>query len=134
MELSHIHLAIHTELQKFSTFANALHKMCNLYCKKCVGLYDFLILIHVKRIFSLNKNVQVSSRFGKYYIHCIVLHIFRQVLFCAGNWGNHQNFEKAFLAKKYWELGKLKLPVFLKWPFYFIFFIFFIFFASSQCK
>ena len=25
-----------------------------------------------------------------------VLHIFRQVLFCAGNQGNHQNFEKSF--------------------------------------
>ena len=28
------------------------------------------------------------------YIHCTVLHINRQVLFGAGNQGNHQNFEK----------------------------------------
>ena len=29
-----------------------------------------------------------------------VLHIFRQVLFGAGNQGNHQNFEKSLLTNK----------------------------------
>jgi hypothetical protein len=31
-----------------------------------------------------------------------VLHIFRQVLFGAGNQGNHQNFEKSLLSYKCW--------------------------------
>ena len=31
-----------------------------------------------------------------------VLHIFRQVLFWAGNQGNHQNFEKSLLSYKCW--------------------------------
>ena len=31
-----------------------------------------------------------------------VLHIFRQVMFLAGNQGNHQNFEKSLLSYKCW--------------------------------
>ena len=36
------------------------------------------------------------------WLHCIytVLHMFRQVLFGAGNQGNHQNFEKSLLTNK----------------------------------
>ena len=36
------------------------------------------------------------------HLSCIytVLHIFRQVLFGAGNQGNHQNFEKSLLTNK----------------------------------
>ena len=38
-----------------------------------------------------------------------VLHIFRQVLFGAGNQGNHQNFEKSLLSYKFgfhWDEAK----------------------------
>ena len=33
-----------------------------------------------------------------------VLHMFRQVLFGAGNQGNHQNFEKSLLTNKLWHV------------------------------
>ena len=38
----------------------------------------------------------------KIYITYTVLHMFRQVLFWAGNQGNHQNFEKSLLSYKLW--------------------------------
>ena len=46
-----------------------------------------------------------------------VLHMFRQVLFGAGNQGNHQNFEKSLLTNKLWHVFmgmKQKKNFFLK--------------------
>ena len=54
-----------------------------------------------------------------------VLHMFRQVLFWAGNQGNHQNFEKSLLSYKLWHVfmrikqkkiqnGRLKKTEFFK--------------------
>ncbi len=53
-----------------------------------------------------------------------VLHIFRQVLFGAGNQGNHQNFEKSLLTNKLWHvlMGMKQKKIFFfekkisKWP------------------
>ena len=62
-------------------------------------------------------NVQLKKRFGliflyqtllrpfyfktSYYTLCCVLHIFTQVLYCAGNQGNHQNWVLSMVLHKY---------------------------------
>ena len=47
-----------------------------------------------------------------------VLHIFRQVLFWAGNQGNHQNFDPSLLTNKLWLvfMGMKKKKSKSKWP------------------
>ena len=46
-----------------------------------------------------------------------VLHIFRQVLFGAGNQGNHQYFEKYLLTNKLWHvfMGMKQKKIFFWW-------------------
>ena len=36
----------------------------------------------------------------KTYVHCVAVHIFRQVLFGAVNQGNYQNFDASLLSYK----------------------------------
>ena len=75
-----------------------------------------------KLTFSKGTSIYMTSyfRLGRY----TVLHIFRQVLFGAGNQGNHQNFEKSLLTNKLWHvlMGMKQKKIFFfeiffsKWP------------------
>ena len=56
-------------------------------------------------VFYTAKKLQDRSKFSQNWtieslLIYTVLHMFRQVLFGAGNQGNHQNFEKSLLTNK----------------------------------
>ena len=76
----------------------------------CIGV------LYIKASFYNSLQKQDLKRFYcvvqfKVYLHptylpstYTVLHIFRQVLFCAGNYRNYQNFEKSLLTNKLWHV------------------------------
>ena len=57
-----------------------------------------LVVLHS----GLKSFMKLKYFFTKETLVYTVLHIFRQVLFGAGNQGNHQNFEKSLLSYKCW--------------------------------
>ena len=63
-------------------------------------------LLHIQKYSELNgANIFNASKFTYVDLTMMlqmytVLHMFRQVLFGAGNQGNHQNFEKSLLTNK----------------------------------
>ena len=68
-----------------------------------IPLSDSLIIkIHCVIIFSTRKISLKKIPHNPWMNTYTVLHIFRQVLFWAGNQGNHQNFKKSLLSYKCW--------------------------------
>ena len=65
-----------------------------------------------ENIWSINQYFQWYKCTNTY----TVLHMFRQVLFGAGNQGNHQNFEKSLLTNKLWHVFMGMKQKKSKWP------------------